>query len=126
MGDLRARARGAGFRLRLNAPEELLSARQQRIRVLRQGLEAGLNKKIQARQAAFQLLAARLRASSPLNRLTGGYAYAAHEDGTAVQSAASLTAGERLNLRFLDGAAEVRVEEIRREQQEEENHGRKA
>jgi len=32
---------------------------------------------------------------------------------------------ERLSLRFLDGAAEVRVEEIRREQQEE-SHGRKA
>ena len=45
VGDLRARARGAGFRLRLNAPEELLSARQQRTLALRQGLEAGLNKK---------------------------------------------------------------------------------
>ena len=125
VGDLRARARGAGFRLRLNAPVELLSARQQRTFALRQGLEAGLNKKIQARRAAFQLLAARLRAASPLNRLTGGYAYAAHADGTAVQSAASLSTGERLSLRFLDGAAEVRVEEIRREQQEE-SHGRKA
>ena len=109
----------------LRAPEELLSARQQRTLALRQGLEAGLNKKIQARRAAFQLLAARLRAASPLNRLTGGYAYAAHADGTAVQSAASLSTGERLSLRFLDGAAEVRVEEIRREQQEE-SHGRKA
>ena len=78
-------------------------------------------------QAEFRLLAARLRAASPLNRLTGGYAYAAHADGSAVQGVSALETGERLRLRFLDGEAGVTVETISRRQPEtEEKHGREA
>ena len=124
---LRERTRRANFLLRLNAPEELIRARKLRVQELRRQLRSELFNKKNARQAEFRLLAARLRAASPLNRLTGGYAYAAHADGSAVQGVSALETGERLRLRFLDGEAGVTVETISRRQPEtEEKHGREA
>ena len=124
---LRERSRHANFLLRLNAPEELIRARKLRVQELRRQLRSELFNKKNARQAEFRLLAARLRAASPLNRLTGGYAYAAHADGSAVTGVSALETGEQLRLRFLDGEAGVTVETISRSQPEtEEKHGREA
>ena len=51
-----------------------------------------------------------------LASLAGGFAYCQRErDGRRVRSAAELRPGERLRLRFADGAARCQVEEVESE-----------
>lgn len=57
-------------------------------------------------------LASALDAMSPLRVLSRGYAVAMDESGSAVKSARQLHRGELLRLRFADGGADCRVEEL--------------
>ena len=57
-------------------------------------------------------LAAALDAMSPLRVLARGYAVAQDERGETVKRAAQLAPGDRLRLRFADGGADCRVEDI--------------
>jgi len=62
-----------------------------------------------ARAAAAGWLS-RLEALSPLATLDRGFAIVSREDGEVVTSAAGVAAGERLGVRWRDGARTVRVE----------------
>ena len=57
-------------------------------------------------------LASSLDAMSPLRVLSRGYAVAKDKTGSTVKSAAQLHPGDRLSLRFADGCADCRVEEL--------------
>ena len=55
----------------------------------------------------------RLDARNPLRSLAGGFAFCQRDtDGRRVRSAAELSPGERLRLRFAEGSARCRVEEV--------------
>ena len=60
---------------------------------------------------AVEALDGRVRALSPQATLERGYALVQRPDGVAVTTAASLTAGDRLELRLRDGARAARVED---------------
>ncbi len=66
----------------------------------------------QCRQKSVRLAAA-LDAMSPLKVLTRGYAMAQTPEGALLRSVRQIKEGDRFQLRFSDGTAEVRAEEIR-------------
>ena len=67
----------------------------------------------QRKEAEFSLLAAKLDALSPLSVLTRGYSFVSDKDGAVIKSASSLTVGQSARIRFSDGEASCRVEEIK-------------
>tara|TARA_Y100001934_G_C12072899_1_gene640958 strand:+ start:177 stop:659 length:483 start_codon:yes stop_codon:yes gene_type:complete len=60
-------------------------------------------------------LAQRLDSASPLKVLSRGYALVEDDRGAAVGSADQLAPNQKVSLRFADGRAKVRVEEVKRE-----------
>ena len=69
-------------------------------------------KKIADRRQALVQSAAALDAMSPLKVLSRGYVAADNGQGNPVRSVGALSEGDRLNLRFADGKAACRVEEL--------------
>ncbi len=67
----------------------------------------------QRKEAEFSLLAAKLDALSPLSVLTRGYSFVSDKDGAVIKSVGSLTVGQSARIRFSDGEADCRVEEIK-------------
>ena len=79
-------------------------------------LAAALDGGLCSRRERFDRSLLRLDARNPLRSLAGGFAYCQRErDGRRVRSAAELHPGERLRLRFADGAARCQVEEVESE-----------
>ena len=79
-------------------------------------LAAALDGGLCSRRDRFDRSLLRLDARNPLRSLAGGFAYCQRErDGRRVRSAAELRPGERLRLRFADGAARCQVEEVESE-----------
>lgn len=94
----------------LRDPRQVLRAMQQRVDELGERALRALQARL--RYAAQHLggAAARLNALSPLGVLERGYCIAQTSAGAVVRSAATLAAGELLELRFASGRATARVE----------------
>lgn len=54
----------------------------------------------------------RLEGTSPLKLMNRGYSFCRDEEGKAIRSVSGLKVGQRLRLRFRDGAARCRIEEL--------------
>ena len=76
-----------------------------------QRLHTALDRHVAEKATAMRDGVLRLDAGNPLNGLARGFAYCGREkDGRPVRSSRELTAGERVELRFRQGAALCRVE----------------
>lgn len=106
----RDRQRLDGLTRRLRHPRQVLLSLQQRVDELAERSQRALESRL--RQAALYLhgARARLHALSPLAVLERGYCIAQTPKGLVVRSAADLTHGDALHLRFSVGAVAVRVE----------------
>ncbi len=106
----RDRQRLEGLTRRLRHPRQVLLSLQQRVDELAERSQRALQHSL--RQAALRLhgASARLHALSPLAVLERGYCIAQTPSGILVRSAAELTAGDALHLRFSAGAVAVRIE----------------
>lgn len=67
---------------------------------------------IRDRRARVQQLAAELNHLSPLAVLAKGYAVVTARDGAAVRSVQSLTAGDHINVRVMDGTLTAIIEKV--------------
>ncbi len=56
--------------------------------------------------------ASRLESVSPLKTLERGFAFASAENGESIKSVASVTVGEKINVRVLDGKLKCTVDEV--------------
>lgn len=54
----------------------------------------------------------KLEGASPLKLMARGYSFCQDEEGNVVRSIGDLQVGERLQLRFRDGTARCRIEEL--------------
>ena len=68
--------------------------------------------RMSSESGALDAISARLEALDPLAVLDRGYGMVVGSDGHAVSSAASLSTGERIEIRFKDGSAKASVESI--------------
>lgn len=71
---------------------------------------------IQNRTRSLGTLAARLDAMSPLKVLSRGYSITENGQGAAITSASQLRPGDHITIRFSQGRATARVEDIQEEQ----------
>ena len=103
----------------LTDPTAALDNRRQDLDHRLQRLLAAQSSILAGKKQRFAGLAGKLDAMSPLRVLSRGYTVATDERGALLRSAAALRAGDRLKLRFADGAADCRVEGVTKE----EDHG---
>ena len=105
----------------LTDPGVYLDNRRLDVDRMRDRLLAAGERQLAGKKQRFVKLGAGLDAMSPLRVLSRGYAVAMDEKGNTLKTVKELSAGQRLRLRFGDGGAKCRVEEI----DEGENYGGK-
>ena len=105
-----------GIRRMAEALRDRLDQSSQYIDEGRRSLAVGLDGQLLTRAAALRTEALRLQGLSPLTGLARGFAFCEREeDGRPVRSGDDLRRGQRLRLRFGQGGALCRVEDIIRE-----------
>ena len=72
-------------------------------------------RRLQSETDALAHLAQRLDSASPLKVLARGYSLVENEKGNPVGSTRELTPDQKVTLRFTDGRAKVRVEDVHRD-----------
>lgn len=111
--DQQRRTRADNSRTRLHG--QLPEFSRQRLSVQRsiQTLMTSQRRWSDQRAARLNALNAQLRALSPEQTLSRGYAIVQTQDGAIVRSAHSLQVGQHLNVRLASGGADVRVEHVK-------------
>jgi exodeoxyribonuclease VII large subunit len=98
---------------RLVSPAHALERRRLRLDALAARHRRAMVGTLAQRQLGLARFASSLAHLNPDNVLARGYSIALRADGSVVQDAATLAAGEALDLRFSKGAARTRVESVK-------------
>ncbi|MCR4584125.1 MAG: exodeoxyribonuclease VII large subunit [Lachnospiraceae bacterium] len=93
------------------SPEGRIRACRERAAINLDRLDRNMNMKLTAARHRYAVLLEKMRYISPLKRLGGGYVYASGEDGKGLVSAAELSKGDSIRLRFRDGVVKAEVKE---------------
>ena len=99
----------------LTSPEAAYRLRRETVAALEKRLSLSVSRRLTFKRQSMERVVASLAALNPLSVLGRGYALVQTEAGKVIPAAAELTVGDRVNLRFADGSALVRVEEIAEE-----------
>ena len=99
----------------LTSPEGVWRLRRETVTGLEKRLSLSVSRRLTFKRQSMERVVAALAALNPLSVLGRGYALVQTEAGKVIPAAAELTVGDRVNLRFADGSALVRVEEIAEE-----------
>ena len=97
----------------LTSPEGVYRLRRETVTALEKRLNLSVSRHLGKKRQSMERVTASLGALNPLSVLGRGYALVQNEEGSVIPTAAELKTGERVSLRFADGTARVRVEEIR-------------
>jgi exodeoxyribonuclease VII large subunit len=98
-----------------------LAGSRQMLGDLRQRLMQASDSALRGRRSQLMVLSAQLEGLSPLAILDRGYSLVYREDGKLVSHAQTLSLGEAVRLRFAQGEAVAKVEEIRDSQRSSES-----
>lgn len=96
----------------LTDPGVYLDNRRMDVDRMRDRLLSAQERQLAGKKQRFVKLGAGLDAMSPLRVLSRGYTVTMDERGNTLKSVKELSSGQRLRLRFGDGGAKCRVEEI--------------
>ena len=105
----------------LTEPGAFLDSRRLDLDRLRDRLLASEERQLAEKRQRFVKLGASLDAMSPLRVLSRGYALATGREGKPLRSVRGLAKGDEITVRFQDGQAACRVEQV---QEGEERYGR--
>ena len=105
----------------LTEPGAFLDSRRLDLDRLRDRLLASEERQLAEKRQHFVRLGASLDAMSPLRVLSRGYALATGREGKPLRSVRGLAKGDEITVRFQDGQAACRVEQV---QEGEERYGR--
>lgn len=114
----RTRLRSVSVRLEYLHPGTKIREDRQRLADLEDRLRAGMRQSLLGSRHRMELYLEKMRALSPLEKLSQGYAYVAGEDGRAVKSIGQTQIGEVLKIYVTDGRIRAEVLE-----KKEERHG---
>ena len=95
----------------LTSPEGVYRLRRETVTALEKRLNLSVSRHLGRKRQSMERVTASLGALNPLAVLSRGYALVQTEAGKVIPAAAELKVGDRVNLRFADGSARVRVEE---------------
>ncbi|MCI8504795.1 MAG: exodeoxyribonuclease VII large subunit [Lachnospiraceae bacterium] len=90
-------------------PEHLTAEKRQLLDNIQDRLSAAMEKKVRERAHRLEILAERLRGCSPLDKITGGYAFVTKADGSRLKSVSEAEPGSILDLRLSDGVLRAKV-----------------
>ena len=96
----------------LTSPEAAYRLRRETIVGLEKRLSLSMSRHLTHKRQSMERVVAHLGALNPLAVLGRGYALVQNQEGRVVSSVRQLDVGDRVSLRFTDGSARVRVEEI--------------
>ena len=96
----------------LTSPEGVYRLRRESVTALEKRLNLSVSRHLGNKRRSLERVTASLGALNPLAVLSRGYALVQTEEGTVIPAAAELQVGDRVSLRFADGSARVRVEEV--------------
>lgn len=99
------------FKWKLNkmSPINSIQSKRQRLADMEIRLFDSINRKVSVRRHSLELLTERLNGLSPLNKLSGGYAYVSKEDKKPVKSISQIEINDELEIVLNDGNAKVKV-----------------
>ena len=105
------RMRISMYDMRLNglSPAKVIADRKQQIDNIRMTLDRDIWDKLTQYRQRLNLLAAKLSADSPLNRLSMGYSYVTDEEDRAVTSVDGLNVGDLLKINVADGVIDAQI-----------------
>ena len=93
----------------LQSPTGYLEQKEKQLDYLKNRLISAQNRNLSQKQQRFVQNVAKLDAMSPLKVLTRGYAMAENYRGELVRSSSQVMIGDKLNIRFSDGAVTAAV-----------------
>ena len=96
----------------LTSPEGVYKLRRETVAGLEKRLSLSVSRHLGHKRQSMERVVAQLGALNPLAVLSRGYALVQDESGHVVPTVDRLTVGDTVNLRFSDGSARMRVEEI--------------
>ena len=96
----------------LTSPEGAYRLRRETVAGFYRRLELSVSRHLEGKRQPMERAVAQLGALNPLSVLGRGYALVQDGEGHVIPTVDRLTVGESVNLRFSDGSARVRVEEI--------------
>lgn len=96
----------------LTSPEGAYRLRRETVAGLYKRLNLSASRRLEGKRQSMERAVAQLGALNPLSVLGRGYALVQDGGGRVVPTVSQLTVGETVCLRFSDGSARVRVEEI--------------
>ena len=96
----------------LTSPEGVYRLRRETVAGLYKRLNLSASRRLEGKRQSMERAVAQLGALNPLSVLGRGYALVQDGEGRVVPTVSQLTVGESVSLRFSDGSARVRVEEI--------------
>lgn len=97
------------WKLNKMSPANNIQSKRQRLADLEIRLYDSINRKTSARRHQLELLTERLNGLSPLNKLSGGYAYISDDKNKPVKSINQIKADDELKIVLKDGSAKVKV-----------------
>lgn len=98
----------------LTSKEDLLDEYKMRISLVSDKLDDSISKILTNKNYAFNILSAKLKAISPLNTLSRGYAIVQDESGKTVNTINNLELQQLLEISLNDGKIQARVENIQK------------
>ena len=96
----------------LTSPEAAYRLRRETVAGLEKRLDLSMSRHLTHKRQSMERVVAHLGALNPLAVLGRGYALVQNEEGRVIPSIHQLGVGDRVCLRFSDGSAHVRVEDI--------------
>ena len=97
------------WKLNKMSPANNIQSKRQRLADLEIRLYDSINRKTSERRHQLELLTERLNGLSPLNKLSGGYAYISDDKNKPVKSIKRINADDELKIVLKDGNAKVKV-----------------
>lgn len=97
------------WKLNKMSPANNIQSKRQRLADLEIRLYDSINRKTSERRHQLELLTERLNGLSPLNKLSGGYAYISDDKNKPVKSIKQINADDELKIVLKDGNAKVKV-----------------
>ena len=91
----------------------MINSKRQRVADSEIRLLELMNSKIMKRRHSLNILAERLNGLSPLNRISGGYAYVSDSEGKPIRSVNHVKVGDDIEIVVKDGKMITSVKQIR-------------
>ena len=111
----RTRLEHQAMRLRYLNPQSRLNENRRRVAELEEKMTARMQNLLRERRHQLELLASTLESYSPVQKLSGGYAFVEDRAHKSLRSISQVQAGDTIQVHLLDGTFSAEVQQIEAE-----------